>query len=136
MTLTIDPTTITLIGAIILNTIAAIAAAIVSVITATRQAKTDIKVDSVAKSTAQIETSVNSEKAAALGREMALQSLNQMLRDTIEDHKRAAGLLAQAAAIQRQSPVAQTSLEQKNTMGERDKRIADAQHALDEARRS
>ena len=100
-----DPTTLTLVGGLSVTIIAALAAAIVSVINALRiadvmvkQDADSVRMDTVSKDTEAIKGHVNSEKTAAAGREDALRKENELLREIIADKKSTAGLLAQAAA--------------------------------------
>jgi len=74
-------------GAVIIG---AIAAGVVSVITAWR---------TIAGKVSAIEGHVNSEKTASDGRENALRAENTLLREIIADKRASAGLLAQAAAM-------------------------------------
>ena len=118
-----DPSTITILGGITLSVIAALAAAVVSVINALRisdvrekQTRDAALIDTVARDTETIKGHVNSEKTAAEGREITLRSENQLLREIIADKKNAASLLAQATATRtRQTATHNTAATSENT---------------------
>lgn len=88
----IDPTTITLIGGILVTVVGTIMNGVLAIITqiqvkamnAQQHANTNQLV-TVAKDTAVISGHVNSEKTAAQGREAALQQENRLLRDMLTD---------------------------------------------------
>lgn len=93
--MTPDPTSITLIGAVIVSVVASIAAGAVTIITALRQST---RIDVIGQKTAAIEGHVNSEKTASEGRELALRNEIVLLREMITDKRTSAALLAQASA--------------------------------------
>lgn len=85
----LSATSVGLIVGAIVAIIGAIAAGMVTVITAWR---------TVAGKVSAIEGHVNSEKTASEGRELALKSENALLREMLNDHRQRAALLAQAAS--------------------------------------
>lgn len=85
-----DITTITLLGVIAVNIIAAIAIGVVQIIAATKVAK--------------IEAHVNGERTAAEGTRKLLENENRLLKDMVADKTMTARLLAQAAAVRSREP--------------------------------
>lgn len=88
----IDPTTITLIGGLIVTIITTIVTGVISIITAVhmkavaaQQTVNATQLVNVAKDTEAIKGHVNSEKTAATGREAALQQENRLLREMLTD---------------------------------------------------
>lgn len=100
-----DAGNITLLGGMIVTVIAALAAAVVSVINAMRlgdvkqrQDAEVARIDTVSKDTEAIKGHVNSEKTAAEGRQRLLENENLLLKEMLADKRLTASLLAQAAA--------------------------------------
>ena len=101
-TYAIDPTTITLIGGMVVTVITALVSGVVTIIVAIKvnhignqQTAASSQLVTVARDTESIKGHVNSEKTAAIGREEKLQQENRMLREMLAD-KTAALQQAQA----------------------------------------
>lgn len=103
--LTLNPTTITLVGGMIVTIIGVIVTGVLQVINAMRVTANTNQIVAVAKDTEAIKGHVNSEKTASEGRETTLRRENALLREMLTDKKATAGLLAQASALRARSPV-------------------------------